>query len=212
MTFRGGWLPTINAILNLYPGADGLKTGFTCGSGYNLVASAVHNGRRILGVLLGGLTSDQRYRETTTLLDAGFAAEVDEDPMTLDQMTRILAGDPPQQLSAQECAPGWSLSANAEVAGRLPGWGVTFGGFPRAQPTRALLERTLNRLPADLRRGRAAVVARRYEGLTSYRAVVVGLNRVEAAGACHLLWRRGNYCIALPPAVLNNPRAAWGRR
>jgi D-alanyl-D-alanine carboxypeptidase len=209
VTFRGGYLPTINAILALYQGADGLKTGFTCGSGYNLVASAVRGGRRVVGVLLGGLTSDQRYRETTDLLDAGFAHEVDEDPLTLDQMTQLLPGDPPQQLSAQECAPGWALSANAQVAGRLPGWGISFGGFPRAQPTRALLERTLNRLPANLRRGRAAVVARPYQGLTSYRAVVVGLSREEAAGACHLLWGSGSYCIALPPVVLNNPRAAW---
>jgi D-alanyl-D-alanine carboxypeptidase len=209
VSFRGGYLPTINAVLALYPGADGLKTGFTCGSGYNLVASAVRGGRRVIGVLLGGLTSDQRYRETTDLLDAGFAHEVDEDPVTLDQMSRVLAGDPPQQLSAQECAPGWALSATAEVAGRLPGWGITFGGFPRAESTRALLERTLNRLPANLRRGRAAVIARPYQGLKSYRAVVVGLNKDEAAGACHLLWSSGSYCVALPPAVLNNPRAAW---
>jgi hypothetical protein len=129
--------------------------------------------------------------------------------VTLDQMRQVLAGDPPQQLRAQECAAGWALSAVAEVAGRLPGWGITFGGFPRAQPTRALLESTLNRLPARLRRGRAAVVARSYQGLTSYRAVVVGLNKDDAAGACHLLWKSGGYCIALPPAVLNNPRAAW---
>ena len=46
-------LPTINAILDLYPGADGLKTGFTCGSGYNLVASAERDGRRVIGVVLG---------------------------------------------------------------------------------------------------------------------------------------------------------------
>jgi D-alanyl-D-alanine carboxypeptidase len=207
--FRGGYLPTINAILALYPGADGLKTGFTCGSGYNLVASAVRGGRRVIGVLLGGLTSDQRYRETTDLLDAGFAREVEEDPLTLDQMRQVLAADPPQQLSAQECAPGWALSANAEVAGRLPGWGITFGGFPRAAPTRALLERTLNRLPANLRRGRAAVIARPSQGLKSYRAIVVGLSKDEAAGACHLLWSSGSYCITLPPTVLNNPRAMW---
>ena len=107
----GGRLPTINAILDLYPGADGLKTGFTCSSGYNLVASVRRNGRRIIGVVLGGLTSDQRYRQMTDLLDAGFAlvAEDEEDPMTLDQLAYVAPGAPPQQLSDEDCAPGWSI-------------------------------------------------------------------------------------------------------
>jgi D-alanyl-D-alanine carboxypeptidase len=51
MTYLGSNLPSINAILYLYPGADGLKTGFTCGSGYNLVASALRDGKRVIGVL-----------------------------------------------------------------------------------------------------------------------------------------------------------------
>ena len=71
------------------------------------------------------------------------------------------------------------------------------------------VERALNRLPANLRRGRAAVIARPSQGLKSYRAIVVGLSKDEAAGACHLLWNSGSYCIALPPTVLNNPRAMW---
>jgi D-alanyl-D-alanine carboxypeptidase len=75
MTYLGGNLPSINAILYLYPGADGLKTGFTCGSGYNLVASALRDGKRVIGVLLGGLTSDQRFGGMRMLLDKGFAAE-----------------------------------------------------------------------------------------------------------------------------------------
>src|SRR4029077_18636953 len=62
MTYLGGNLPSINAILYLYPGADGLKTGFTCGSGYNLVASALRDGKRIIGVVFGGPTSQQRSR------------------------------------------------------------------------------------------------------------------------------------------------------
>src|SRR5215813_12257700 len=43
--------PSINGILSRYPGVDGIKTGFTCRSGYNLVASAQHDGRRLIGVV-----------------------------------------------------------------------------------------------------------------------------------------------------------------
>jgi D-alanyl-D-alanine carboxypeptidase len=203
-------LPTINAILNLYPGADGLKTGFTCGSGYNLVASAKRDGRRIIGVVLGGLTSDQRYRQMTDLLDAGFAVAPDEeDPVTLNQMAKTALGAPPQQLSDEDCAPGWSLRPDGEVAGRLPGWGIAFGGFPRQAPTRALLDKAMKLLPSGLRAGRPTIIARQYKGVKSYRAVVVGLTAIQAGNACRALRQAGSYCLALTPKVLNNPKAAW---
>ena len=206
---HGGYLPTINAILNIYPGADGLKTGFTCGSGYNLVASAVRDGRRVIGVVLGGLTSDQRYRQMTDLLDAGFGTATEEDPMTLDQMGKLAPGAPPQQLSSEDCTPGWSLRPDGQVAGRLPGWGIVFGGFPQKAPTQRLLSRALSQIPAGLRAGRPSVVLRQYQDVKSYRAVIVGLTQRQAGDACHALWKGGTYCLALSPAVLNNPRAAW---
>ncbi len=209
LDFRGGYLPTINAILNIYPGADGLKTGFTCGSGYNLVASAVRDGRRVIGVVLGGLTSDQRYRQMTDLLDEGFATGMEEDPLTLDQMGKIAPGAPPQQLSAQDCTPGWSLRPDGEIAGRLPGWGIVFGGFPQKPATQRLLTRALKQLPPSLRAGRPTVVLREYQNVKSYRAIVVGLTQAQAGDACHALWQAGTYCLALTPAVLNNPKAAW---
>ncbi len=211
LRYLGGTLPTINAILELYPGADGLKTGFTCGSGYNLVASAVRGGRRIIGVLLGGLTSDQRFGGMRLLLDGGFAAEkaIAAGPLTVAAMTDAPDGPPPQQLSSEDCAPGWSLRSDGEVAGRLPGWGITFGGYPRPSPTRDLLDRTLKLLPASLRLGRSAVVTRDYRGARSYRTVVVGLTSAQASSICHHLWTKGAYCRALSPEVLNNPKALW---
>ena len=60
-------------LLGSYKGADGFKTGFTCGSGYNLVASATRDGRRVIGVVLGSASRDQRIGQMTKLLDAGFA-------------------------------------------------------------------------------------------------------------------------------------------
>jgi D-alanyl-D-alanine carboxypeptidase len=211
MSYLGGSLPTINAILSLYPGADGLKTGFTCGSGYNLVASATREGKRVIGVLLGGLTSDQRFGGMRSLLDAGFAAEAEvaEDPRTIGELKEGGGAPPPQQLSDEDCAPGWSLQPDGMVAGRLPGWGILFGGFPVAAPTKALLDRSVKLLPANLRAGKPAVVARQYKGFKAYRAVMVGLTAAQASAMCHHLWGKGGYCRALSPAVLNNPKALW---
>jgi len=61
-----------NPLLYDFPGADGLKTGHTEASGYGLAASAVRNGRRLI-LILNGLESVQdRTREAERLLDWGF--------------------------------------------------------------------------------------------------------------------------------------------
>jgi D-alanyl-D-alanine carboxypeptidase len=71
-TFRGRVLLTHNRFMLSYPGADGLKTGYISASGYNLAASATRNGRRIVGVVLGGRSPTLRDAEMWALLDQGF--------------------------------------------------------------------------------------------------------------------------------------------
>jgi D-alanyl-D-alanine carboxypeptidase len=56
-------------FLDMYPGADGLKTGFLCSSGFNLVASAVRDGRRLVGVVAGFRRADLRDEYAVRLFD-----------------------------------------------------------------------------------------------------------------------------------------------
>ncbi|MBX7111670.1 MAG: SH3 domain-containing protein [Dehalococcoidia bacterium] len=62
-------LPNVNGFLSSYPGADGVKTGFTDAAGRTLVASATKNGRRIFVVLLN---DDGRYDDAAKLMDWAF--------------------------------------------------------------------------------------------------------------------------------------------
>jgi D-alanyl-D-alanine carboxypeptidase len=62
-----------NGLLGRYPGADGMKTGFTCPAGFNVVASANHSGRRLIVVVLGAPTARSRNQEAADLFDRGFA-------------------------------------------------------------------------------------------------------------------------------------------
>jgi len=63
---------THNAILTNFPGGDGIKTGFTCASGYNLAASATRDGRRLVAIVLGEPTSAKRNARAMALLEHGF--------------------------------------------------------------------------------------------------------------------------------------------
>src|SRR5436309_11017514 len=61
-----------NTLIGRYPGADGMKTGFICASGFNLVASATRNGRRLIAVVLGAPSSAVRALKAAQLLERGF--------------------------------------------------------------------------------------------------------------------------------------------
>ena len=71
--FRGQTITTHNHMLELYEGVDGLKTGFTRASGFNLAASAERDGHRLIGVVLGSPSWPVRDKQMAALLDRGFA-------------------------------------------------------------------------------------------------------------------------------------------
>jgi D-alanyl-D-alanine carboxypeptidase len=71
--YRGRMLGNHNQMLQTYAGADGLKTGYTAASGFNLVMSAVRDNRRLIGVVMGGDTGYTRDRLMAELMDRGFA-------------------------------------------------------------------------------------------------------------------------------------------
>ena len=63
-----------NNLIDRYPGADGMKTGFICASGYNVVASATRNGRRLIAIVLGAYSGAVRAQKAAQLLERGFGS------------------------------------------------------------------------------------------------------------------------------------------
>lgn len=64
---------TDRRLLDAYPGADGIKTGYTKAAGFNLVSSAKRGDKRVIVALLGGRSSAARNAEVARLMDVGFA-------------------------------------------------------------------------------------------------------------------------------------------
>jgi len=67
--------PNSNYLIGRYNGADGMKTGFICASGFNLAASATRNGRTIVAVVLGADRIDTREDLAARLLTEGFKSQ-----------------------------------------------------------------------------------------------------------------------------------------
>jgi len=71
-SFGGRTYRSHNRLVKSYRGMDGLKTGYTRASGFNLASSATRNGRRVVVVVFGGRSARSRDAEVVRLMDLGF--------------------------------------------------------------------------------------------------------------------------------------------
>jgi D-alanyl-D-alanine carboxypeptidase len=87
-----------NKLIGRYPGADGFKTGFICAAGYNLVASATRNGKRLIAVVLGASSGQARAVKAVQMLERGFSNDtlswLRPTLGTVDTLTPIDASPP----------------------------------------------------------------------------------------------------------------------
>lgn len=93
-----------NGLLRSYNGADGMKTGFICDSGFNVVASATRGDRQIMAVVLGESTGARRTIRAAHLLEHGFQVydwkRLLKQTQNLDSMK--MADDPKEVVSVRE--------------------------------------------------------------------------------------------------------------
>jgi len=127
--FEGRVVNGHDHLLDEYPGTDGIKTGFTVASGYNLATSAVRGGHRLIGVVLGGESVRVRDAEMTQLLDLGFGDLSREVPMIAQRpvpAAPVMAAAQPQPPVATPAAPpaqpapGFGALASASMAPPAP--------------------------------------------------------------------------------------------
>jgi D-alanyl-D-alanine carboxypeptidase len=223
--FNGRRYTNHNNLLGRYQGTDGIKTGYTRASGFNLVASVERDGRRIIGVVFGGKTGKSRDRHMVKLLDRGFtrlaaiprsddlrrtAAEAARVAERIDQSNPFRAaaeaaeavGGPAVAAAAEPIAQGDAdPTQDVEAAqGRTGAWKIQVGAFRSADSARRLATRAQVEL-RDLGEGLSVVVDRlSAKGL--YRARLAGVESEDAARlACRVLKRRELDCLPVAPAV-----------
>ena len=125
-TYRGRKYPNHNKLLKNYSGTDGIKTGYTHASGFNLVASSVRNGHRLIAVVFGGKTGKSRDRHMRKLLDKGFAAMAKRG-------VPAIAGTPPRKPGATGTAVA-SKKNNLDAIVAQVASGNVAAPVPQARP------------------------------------------------------------------------------
>jgi D-alanyl-D-alanine carboxypeptidase len=214
--FRGRMVYNHDLMLQRYPGADGMKTGYIETAGHNLVTSALRGDVRLIGVVLGASSNPQRDAHMAGLLDAGFeqlnvpvvphwamqasaasvngltsgglAATLRQETLPNSLRSPGLAG-PGLRAAIRTAAPELPRPARLNVA-VIQRWGVEVGTFVReAEAKQAAL--AARRAAGD---GEARVEQTGTRSRYMYHAQLGGFTEAEARDACASISRRRMAC------------------
>jgi len=106
-----------NALLRIYDGADGMKTGFICDSGFNVVASATRDGRRLVAVVLGEVSGRVRSTRAANLLEHGFQTHGWRSMFGMESLqTMPLAADAKGAESIRHTVISWACGRGRPTA------------------------------------------------------------------------------------------------
>ena len=111
-----------NGLLRDFPGADGMKTGFICDSGFNIVASATRDGRRLVAVVLGEPSIAARRDRAANLLENGFKRYFWKSVFgtTVDGLAmQASLSDAPAHLANDVCGAGRAKRVRQRTAIRI---------------------------------------------------------------------------------------------
>jgi D-alanyl-D-alanine carboxypeptidase len=224
-SYRGRTYRNHNNLLGRVSGVDGIKTGYTNASGYNLAASARRDGHHVIAVVMGGRTARRRDNQMRRLLDRAFVTVARNEVLFAavsrprhkpdPDDPRPLAADPPDRLGAgfgrATAAVGEALSSYIAIpraraasgAETSPpeerAWGVQVGAFSREPAAARTLDHTLEILPDLLAGTQRRIIAVSDEHGTLYRARQVGLSEDQARRVCARLHQRDLPCLISPP-------------
>lgn len=200
-----------NHLLRNYEGVDGIKTGFIRASGFNLVASAVRDGRRVIGVVFGGTSGPARDARMVKLLDMAFETQAAGDEPLLAEgrgtsfslissanaATPVAKGKKKSKepTLAAQTAPA-AKSAKVKKKGKGDAWAVQLGAFRQAKAAKQALAKAQTKVAG----AEPAVEPVRSDSGTLYRARLTGLTEADARSACSSLKRQNLSCTVVPAA------------
>ena len=190
-------------FIDLYsPYADGLKTGFICASGFNIVGSAVRDGRRLVGVAFGFRRADLRDEFLVRLFDEAFALKTAGSRQMVWQL-RNGGGGPATVLPYGECGT---------IRYDMPGdaaWLGTFGDWRTAKNTFDAGQVRLGTM--GLRTGKEWILPVTSNKVTRQAAIIADLEPDVAQKLCADYQARKAFCQVKKPSDISAPYGGFWR-
>ena len=203
--YKGTKYSNHNNLLGSYSGTDGIKTGYTHASGFNLVASVERNGQRIIGVVFGGKKARSRDKHMIKLLNRYFKTNASK-PLVRIANASELPKNRPKIIVAEKNVKNFKVPPNVINTLLLDrtndDWFIQIGAFTNrlnahkaARNARNVVPEQLGNLPASLSK-----ISKVNNNNTEYlwRVRFIELAENQARSVCAELWTSGLSCIPLP--------------
>ena len=203
--YKGTKYSNHNNLLGSYSGTDGIKTGYTHASGFNLVASVERNGQRIIGVVFGGKKARSRDKHMIKLLNRYFKTNASK-PLVRIANASELPKNRPKIIIAEKNVKNFKVPPNVINTLLLDrtndDWFIQIGAFTNrlnahkaARNARNVVPEQLGNLPASLSK-----ISKVNNNNTEYlwRVRFIELAENQARSVCAELWTSGLSCIPLP--------------
>ena len=184
-----------NMLLRKMQTADGMKTGFVCSSGYNLVASATDKGRKLIAIVLGASSGRERADLAEMMLTSGFAKPPQPAQMRLSAITNMQLGALVPVDQTQVVCKG-KPTPIAKASG-LAGWGVSFGFYDKADTADMALRGRLLGVRDLIQESTIGVV--RVPGANGFNAMVWNLDQPSSMAVCEVFKKQNSYCGVMTP-------------
>ena len=207
--YKGQTITGHNHLLSSFKGADGMKTGYTAASGYNIVTSARRDNKRVIAVTMGHKYLKDRDAKAALMMDKGLKALKKSDKVDVASLTRSINGisdlPAPTSLAAKsENRPikvaevVRNTAAQKTPLGDYDGfYAVQVGAFSdynRARNHAAAIKNELSAKYAEL-----DIKVEKTEGRKTpmYRSKVIGLSKTTAQKICQSMQRQNKSCLVV---------------
>ncbi len=195
-------LRNTNALLRLMASADGMKTGFTCPAGFNLVATASEHNRRLMAVVLGAPSGRSRAEWAQGLLVSGFASA--PSGARLGQIANLAGGQATTDMSGEVCGRGGAVPVTA--ASSLKGHGASLGRYLTRSDAKQVLDTWKGDAALPLNGVSSGVV--RLADPAGFAAMVWDIDETRARSLCTTLSTRAAHCTIMTPDNFTQMAAA----
>ncbi len=198
--YDGDTIGNHNKLLGRVDGVDGIKTGYTQASGFNLLTSVHQDDRALLAVILGGRSGPSRDRRMAELIDTYLdkASNGVDTGKSKVATAAPAATQPISQGDAEPAAPLKLSAKPADTAAKLSdqSWWIQVGVAKSEKQARALLTNIRGSKDALSANAVASADKIRVSGQDMWRSRFTKMTEADAASACMKLKKRGIACFA----------------
>lgn len=199
--FHGKRLKGHNNLMYRYAGVDGLKTGYTAVSGYNLVSSLEQGKGHLIGVVLGGKTARSRDDRMEALLKRFSTGRTVTSAPLVASNAPVPTRRPKQAVAPSEtidAAPIEQGDGDADVALIPSAWQIQIGALPSEVAAKALLGNAQKFIRSIHGEAAGQIMQTQARGTTLYRVRFDGFEDAKAASrTCAALKRQKFDCITV---------------